>query len=160
MRAMLRVAPVCLMLALGSFGCEARTSGAGGTSAASTSSASTSGSTTTAVTGSTTVSSSTGAMDPSVCPTLMDKAACESAGCIYQSGLLFLPGDAGPPVCENGVPTFACTYYELTGMQSYTTWRSDSDAGRTVLVLGVAPAVAGFESCNTGSMDPCSCFGP
>ncbi len=144
------------MLVIGSFGCEASTTGAGGSSA-SASSASTSASTT-AVTGTATVSSSTGAIDPSVCPTLTDEATCESAGCIYQSGLLYVPGDAGPPVCDGGVPTFVCTYFEVTPFQSYSTWRRDTAEGRTVLVLGIVPSVAGFEKCNEGSMDPCSCF--
>lgn len=67
---------------------------------------------------------------------------------------------ADPAVCADGSPVSVCTYFVLTPFQSYSTWKRDSAAGRTVLVLGIVDSVDGFEKCAEGSMDPCTCFAP
>jgi hypothetical protein len=120
------------------------TGGAGGGSSAETSSANS--------------YSSGGPADPAQCITQEDQASCEKLGCLYLDAELF-PSTAGmTPECLNGIPTKVCSYHASSPFQSVSTWRRDVPEGRLVMLAGVVTAVAGFEACNTGSDDACTCF--
>lgn len=109
------------------------------------------------------VDSSSTSMAPTAdCPTLTTQAECESAGCMFLSATLFPAIGGAAPACEGGTPVSVCTFYVPSPSQSVETFRRDVPAGRialvTPVVFGGKVGVMGFEWCNTGSLDPCTCF--